>query len=182
MQGGGRGFNTSCLAHISFAFSQVACRDKPDDFNWCGDGGFFPFGIDGVVSGAATAFYGFVGLEKLSCLSLLYLTIFRFDVIATMGEEVINPQRAMPIAIILSLSIIFLAYFGLSAIVTSVLPYFLQVFTYISPHPQFLSLSLECRGSYSLYIQLCWVGLGSLGGKNRSIYGTNCKVSDIQTF
>ena len=44
-----------------------------------------------------------------------------------MAVQVINPQKAMPIAIILSLTIIFLAYFGLSAVVTLILPYFLQV-------------------------------------------------------
>ena len=116
-----------CWDSNFFHLLQAVCKGKPDDFNWCGEGGFFPFGIDGVVSGAATAFYGFVGFELFNFLSLQFHNI-RFDVIATMGEEVINPQRAMPIAIILSLSIIFLAYFGLSAVVTLVLPYFLQVF------------------------------------------------------
>jgi len=99
------------LIYSNFDYWRIDPLDVPPEYRSAvGNGGFFPFGFSGTLKGAATCFFGFVG----------------FDCIATTGEEVENPRKTVPRAILYSLIIIFLAYFGVS-LLTLMWPYYLLV-------------------------------------------------------
>src|SRR5262249_28120945 len=69
---------------------------------------YFPYGLSGMMVGAALVFFAFIG----------------FDSISTHTEEAVNPQRDAPIAIISSLVICTLLYIGVSAVLTGMQPYY----------------------------------------------------------
>ncbi len=68
---------------------------------------FMPFGVTGVMQGAALVFFAYIG----------------FDAVSTAAEETINPQRNLPIGIIASLIVCTLIYIAVSALLTLVAPY-----------------------------------------------------------
>ncbi len=68
---------------------------------------FAPFGFSGVVEGASLIFFAYVG----------------FDAVATTAEEVINPQRNLPIGIVGSLFVCTAIYIIVSACLTGAVSY-----------------------------------------------------------
>ncbi|KAE9527003.1 hypothetical protein AGLY_013651 [Aphis glycines] len=104
-------------------------QDLPKNVNG-GEGGFMPFGWAGVTAGAAKCFYGFIG----------------FDSVATTGEEAKKPKRDIPLAIILSLTIITFAYCCISSVLTLMWPYYDQdidaPFPYVYDHLGWTTLKL----------------------------------------
>lgn len=68
---------------------------------------FVPFGISGVVTGAAIVVFAYFG----------------FDAVSTAAEEVKNPQRNLPIGIISALAICTVTYIVVSLILTGIVPY-----------------------------------------------------------
>jgi APA family basic amino acid/polyamine antiporter len=69
---------------------------------------FFPYGLSGVMVGAALVFFAFIG----------------FDSISTHAEEAVKPHRDVPIGIIASLAVCTVLYIAVSAIITGMQPYY----------------------------------------------------------
>jgi APA family basic amino acid/polyamine antiporter len=68
---------------------------------------FAPFGVSGIMFGAALVFFSYIG----------------FDSISTHAEEAVNPQRDVPIGIIGSLILCTVLYILVSAVITGMEPY-----------------------------------------------------------
>ena len=68
---------------------------------------FMPYGLSGIMVGAALVFFAYIG----------------FDSISTHSEEAINPQRDVPLAILLSLGMCTVLYILVAAVITGVTEY-----------------------------------------------------------
>ena len=72
--------------------------------NWSN---FTPFGFSGVLTGAGVIFFAYIG----------------FDAVSTAAQEAINPQRDVPIGIIVSLALCTLIYILVAGILTGIISY-----------------------------------------------------------
>jgi len=68
---------------------------------------FVPFGWPGIMKGAAVIFFAYIG----------------FDAVSTAAEEVVEPQRNLPLGIIASLLVCTVLYIIVAAVVTGMTPY-----------------------------------------------------------
>jgi APA family basic amino acid/polyamine antiporter len=68
---------------------------------------FLPYGVPGVFKGAAYIFFAYIG----------------FDSVSTHAEEAKNPQRDVPLGILVSLTLCTLLYILVAAVLTGMIPY-----------------------------------------------------------
>lgn len=111
-----------------------------------GEGGFLPYGWSGVLAGSATCFFGFIG----------------FDTIASSAEEAKNPKRTVPLAILISLFISFLAYMAIAVVQTLIWPYYEQDKITILPY---------IFGQLGMPLTYWTVLLGAISGLASSLLG-----------
>lgn len=68
---------------------------------------FAPYGVKGVMSGAAIIFFAFIG----------------FDAVSTAAEETENPKKDVPMGLAICLVIVIILYIAVSCILTGMVPF-----------------------------------------------------------
>ncbi|KAL3319199.1 High affinity cationic amino acid transporter 1 [Cichlidogyrus casuarinus] len=119
---------------------------------------FAPTGLAGILSGAATCFYAFVG----------------FDIVATTGEEALSPSRSIPIAISLTLVICLVLYIGCGLVLSMLVPF---------REKALLSSTSLITKALELTPGLNWatpvVGIGAAAGLTSSLLGSQFPLPRI---
>ena len=89
---------------FAIAVFVAVAASNVDPSNWSP---FMPFGWEGVMGGAALIFFAYIG----------------FDAVSTAAEEARNPQRDLPIGILVSLGVCTLIYILVAGLLTAVVAY-----------------------------------------------------------
>ncbi|MBA4862451.1 amino acid permease [Streptomyces sp. PSKA54] len=85
---------TAAMAVLKIAILVLFCGIAFTAYQQGNLSDFAPFGVAGITSGASLAFFSYIG----------------FDAITTAGEEVKNPRRNIPLAILICLGIVTVLY------------------------------------------------------------------------
>ncbi|XP_064115861.1 cationic amino acid transporter 4-like isoform X1 [Macrobrachium nipponense] len=124
---------------VGMAFADIS--------NWNTEGGFAPFGASGIIAGAATCFYAFVG----------------FDSIATAGEEAKNPAKSIPQATLVSMTIVTIGYILVGATLTLMVPYYT-----LNPAAALPDAFAAHGATWAKYV----VSVGALCGMTTTLFGS----------
>ncbi|KAJ0961837.1 hypothetical protein J5N97_029665 [Dioscorea zingiberensis] len=92
---------------IFFGFIIVAGFYNGSSKNLVKPKGLAPFGVRGVLNGAATVYFSYIG----------------YDSVSTMAEEIRNPSKSLPIGIAGSVIIVSVLYCLMSLALSSMMPY-----------------------------------------------------------
>ncbi|KAG8445188.1 hypothetical protein GDO86_010095 [Hymenochirus boettgeri] len=141
------GFNNllNAINFLVWIFIMIAGLFYVNGKNWSGN--FLPYGWSGVMTGAATCFYAFIG----------------FDIIATTGEEAKSPNTSIPYAITVSLITCLTAYVSVSVVLTLTVPY--NMIDTESP-------LMEMFVVHGFYAAKFVVAVGSVAGLTVSLFGS----------
>jgi len=93
-----------CIKLAVVLFFLAAGMGSVNPENWSP---FMPYGFGGVGAAAAIVFFAYIG----------------FDAVSTTAEEARNPQRDLPLGIIISLGVCTVLYVLVAAVLTGIVPY-----------------------------------------------------------